>query len=71
MIDLDCEQSISFTSVFLAFLRVSVELSSSEMRTKKKKKGWLGINGVRSVHHISFASVMTYSFHCFIRSSTW
>ena len=30
--ELDCEQSLSFPSVFLAFLRASVELSSSELR---------------------------------------
>ena len=29
---LDCEQSLSFPSVFLAFLRASVELWSSEQR---------------------------------------
>ena len=29
---IDCEQSLSFPSVFLAFLRASVELSSSERR---------------------------------------
>ena len=29
---IDCEQSLSFPSFFLAFLRASVELSSSERR---------------------------------------
>ena len=29
---IDCEQSLSFPSVFLAFLRASVELLSSERR---------------------------------------
>ena len=29
---IDCEQSLSFPSVFLAFLRASVELSSSKQR---------------------------------------
>ena len=29
---IDCEQSLSFPSVFLVFLRASVELSSSERR---------------------------------------
>ena len=30
--DIDCEQSLLFPSVFLAFLRASVELSSGERR---------------------------------------
>ena len=29
---IDCEQSLSFPSVFLVFLRASVEISSSERR---------------------------------------
>ena len=33
----DCEQSLSFPSVFLAFLRASVELWSSEQRAAKPR----------------------------------
>ena len=32
-IDIDCEQSLSFPCVFLAFLRASIELSSSELHS--------------------------------------
>ena len=34
---LDCEQSLSFPSVFLAFLRASVELWSSKQRAAKPR----------------------------------
>ena len=33
----DCEQSLSFPSIFLAFLRASVELWSSEQRAAKPR----------------------------------
>ena len=35
--NVDCEQSLSFPSVFLAFLRASVELWSSEQRAAKPR----------------------------------
>ena len=35
--ELDCEQSLSFPSVFLAFLRASVELWSSVQRAAKPR----------------------------------
>ena len=42
---IDCKQSLSFPSVCLAFLRASVELSSSEprdvARTRRKRKIFL------------------------------
>ena len=34
---LDCEQCLSFPSVFLAFFRASVELSSSERRSREAR----------------------------------
>ena len=37
---IDCEQSLSFPSVFFAFLRASVELWSSEQRAAKPRDAW-------------------------------
>ena len=38
--DIDCEQSLSFPSVFPAFLRASVELSSGEMQMRTRARTW-------------------------------
>ena len=62
--EIDCEQSLSFPSVFLAFLRASVELWSSEQRSREMRG--LGGRGKRKRLRWYFLSFRFAAFDTFL-----